>query len=154
MWRIPVPARTPQSPRPRRQRLYRAPSAPVELYDTFAQTAITGAQVTGTIPNSGTLTLSVGPSGLGTVWYPASAVVSTTTGPSDTSTCSVYVGAAGNPQSLQGTLYSSGGAGVVALAIPSITPGLSVIAVWTGGTAGALATLNVTGSAAVLTRVR
>lgn len=155
-WNLPVPANARRATTHGRGGMivHRARTAPVELYDTFVQIPLSGAQATGTFTASGTLTLSVGPTGLGTIWYPASAVISTTTGPTDTSTCSIYVGPQGNPQALQGTLFQNGGAGVVAMAIPSISPGLSVIAVWTGGTNGALATLNVTGTAVVLTRTR
>ena len=150
-WRLPVPAR-PTSRAPARMRPTRARSAPVELYTRAVQTALVGGQVTGIVPESGELVLSVGPSGLGTVWYPASAVISTSVGPLDTSTCAVYVGPQNNPEALQGTLFASGGAGVVALAIPQLTPGLSIIAVWTGAAPGSAAAMNITGTAVMLSR--
>jgi hypothetical protein len=150
-WLMPRPAIPTSRARPG-MRPVRARSAPVELYTRAVQTALVGGQVTGVIPASGELVLSVGPSGLGTVWYPASAVISTSVGPLDTSTCAVYVGPQGNPESLQGTLFASGGAGVVALAIPQLTPGLYILAVWTGGTPGSTAAMNITGTAVMLSR--
>ena len=132
-------------------RPYRARSAPVSLYTQVSDTlAITGAQGLAVIGASGTATISVGPAGLGTVWYPASAVVSTTTGQLDTSTCNIYVGPAGYPTTLQGSVYS--GNGVVSLAIPAMSPGLFIVAVWTGGTTGSTASLNVTGTMTAMMR--
>lgn len=105
----------------------------------------------GTIASNGTATLQVGPAGLGTVWFPASAVVSTTSGITDTSTVQVFVGPSGIPTTLQGTAYP-GGAATIALAIPSMSPGLYVLAIWTGGHAGDQCSLNVTGTQNALTR--
>lgn len=62
---------------------YRIVSDPIPLQ---------GAQGLGFINASGKATLAVGPSGLGTVWYPASAVVSTALGNLDPSTCNVFIG--------------------------------------------------------------
>lgn len=101
------------------------------------------------IPN-GALSLSVGPQGLGNVWYPAQATVSTTTGPLDTSTCLIYLGAQGVPTTLQATVFP-GGAGTVGLAIPSMTPGQVIIANWTGGHPGDVAGLNIGGTMDALT---
>lgn len=112
---------------------------------------LTGAQAIIVLNGSGGGTASVGPAGLGTVWYPASAVFGTSVTPFDTSTIQVYVGPAGVPSALQGTLIT-GGIGTVSLAIPSISPGLYIIAVWTGGTAGSTVSMNVTGSASALVR--
>lgn len=148
---LPIPA-NPTSGRQARMRPIRARRAPVHLYTNQVEIPLSGAQGITTIAANGTGTISVGPAGLGTVWYPASAVISTTTGANDSSTCSIYVGPAGYPTTLQGTLALSGGAGVVALAIPQLTPGMFIIAVWSGAHAGDIATLNVTGTAQVLTR--
>lgn len=129
----------------------RAATAPVSSYTSVVDAVpITGGQALGTFETT-TLTLSVGPAGLGTIWYPLSAVISTSVGPYDSSQCQVYVGPAGLPTLLQGTL-ATGGAGTVSLAIPAIQPGLSVIAVWTGGTVGSTASLNVTGTMSALYR--
>ena len=146
----PVPARPVTRNRGFAQRRIR--SAPVELYTRTVTVPISGAQATGKVPASGTLSLEVGPAGLGTVWFPAAAVISTSVGVADPATCSVYVGAISDPTALQGTLPYQGGAGVISLAVPQITPGMYVLAVWTGATVGSLATLNVTGTAQMLTR--
>jgi hypothetical protein len=129
----------------------RAHVAPVELYRTVsAQIPISGAQGM-VVVSGGTATISVGPTGLGTVWYPASAVIATSIGPLDTSVCKIYVGPSQTPVSLQGTLIS-GGAGTLGLALPSMSPGLYIIAVWSGATNGSTASLNITGYQTVLTR--
>jgi len=106
---------------------------------------LTGGQAQGTILAAGTLTLSVGPSGAGNVWYPASVTISTTTGINDSSTCSIYLGPAGVPVTLVATLFP-GGAGTAALAIPPMTPGQYVIAVWSGAQNGDTASINIVGT--------
>ena len=153
LYRVPFPR--PAVPTVRRQFSWaspRPPSAPVGEYTTqVTSLPIPNGQALGKISAAGTATLQAGPAGLGTVWFPASAVISTTTGVLDSSTCTVYVGAAGLPTTLQGTLFP-GGAGTVALAIPSMTPGLYVIAEWTGGNPGDTCSLNITGTMNALTR--
>lgn len=107
----------------------------VPLQPGQAQTIVSGT-------GGGQVTL--GPVGVGTVWYPAQATISTTTGPLDTSTFNLYLGPAGVPITLVGTLFP-GGAGTIALAIPPMSPGQYLIGIWTGGHAGDLASLNVIG---------
>jgi len=148
---FPVPAR-PTVRRPWQWPNPRPPSAPIHLYSgSFDNLPIPNGQAQGVISSAGTATLQVGPTGLGTVWYPASAVISTTAGILDTSACNIYVGPAGFPTTLQGTLFP-GGAGVLALAIPAMSPGLYVLAVWSGGTPGNTCSLNVTGTMRALAR--
>lgn len=110
---------------------------------------LTGGQVQAQVPGSGTLTLSDGPSGLGTVWYPVQVTLSTTTGPLDTSTALVYLGPLISPTTLVGTVYS--GNGTVALAIPSMTPGQFLVIQWTGAKSGDTAAANVIGTMDALT---
>lgn len=130
----------------------RAPSAPVQLYTRRVDNLpLIGGQAILQLNGSGYGIASVGPTGLGTVWYPASAVFSTSVAPFDSSTVNLYVGPAGVPNTLQGTLIT-GGVGTIALAIPQLTPGLYIIAVWTGGTAGSTVSVNVTGSMSALVR--
>jgi hypothetical protein len=88
--------------------------------------------------------VSVGPQGLGTTWYPVQATISTTTGVLDASTFNLYLGPAGVPITLVGTLFP-GGAGTIALAIPSMQPGQFLIGVWQGGKPGDVAAMNVIG---------
>ncbi len=106
---------------------------------------LTGGQAQTTISGAGTATVAVGPQGLGNVWFPAQANISTSTGAADNSTCSVYLGsiAAAN---LQGGQSYAGGGDTVGLAVPSMSPGQLLIAVWSGAVPGALATLNIIGT--------
>ena len=123
----------------------RIPRVPIEAYQRrLTGLPLTGGQVQGVIPASGSLTLSVGPQGLGNVWYPVQVTLSTTTGLLDTSTALVYLGAQGIPVTQVGALYS--GNGTVALAIPPMTPGQVLITTWTGGTPADTAAMNVLGT--------
>lgn len=119
----------------------------LEAYTNKIQgVSLSGGQVLGTIPGSGTFTLSVGPQGSGTIWYPAQATLSTTTGALDTSTALVYLGANGVilASGLVGTVYT--GNGTVALAIPPMTPGQVLIFQWTGAHPGDTAAANIIGT--------
>jgi hypothetical protein len=106
---------------------------------------LTGGQGQVILSSTGAGSLSLAPTGLGVVWYPVQATISTTTGVLDSSTFNLYLGPAGVPITLVGTLFP-GGAGTVALAIPEMTPGQALIATWTGGHAGDLASINVIGT--------
>lgn len=110
---------------------------------------LTGGQALGSVPVSGALTLQVGPQGLGTIWYPVQVTISTTTGALDTSIALVYLGPSQTPATLVGTVYS--GNGTVALAIPDMSPGQTLIVAWTGGTSGDIAAANVIGTMDALT---
>ena len=105
---------------------------------------LTGGQASGFISAGGTLTLQVGPQGLGTLWYPAQVTISTTTGSLDTSTALIYLGVGGIPTTLVGPVYS--GNGVLGLAVPPQQPGDFIIVAWSGGHAGDTASLNVIGT--------
>jgi hypothetical protein len=115
----------------------------------FSGVTLSGGQVQAAIPAGGGLTLSVGPQGIGTVWYPASATVSTTTGPLDTSTCRVYLGAQGVPTNLLATVFT--GNGTVAIAVPPMTPGQVLIFIWSGGHPADIAAANIVGTQDALT---
>lgn len=126
------------------------PRIPLEAYTRkLTGLPLTGGQAQGVIPAGGKLTLSVGPQGLGNVWYPVQVTLSTTTGLLDTSTALVYLGAQGVPVTLVGTLYT--GNGTVALAIPPMTPGQVLIIAWSGAHAGDVAAANVLGTMDALT---
>ena len=134
------------------QRLWWGPVArpirrlPVQLYQQkVSGLPLVGGQAQGTISAAGALSLSVGPSGIGNVWYPASITIQTTTGVNDFSTCSVYLGPSGQGITLIATIFP-GGTGTASLAIPSMTPGLYIIATWAGGHSGDTATINVVGT--------
>jgi hypothetical protein len=104
-----------------------------------------GGQGQAIVGSGGGATITVGPVGLGVVWYPGQATVSSSVGPLDTSTVLVYLG----PQSL-GTLLTNvalaGGGSVLSLAVQSMSPGQYFTAVWSGGTTGSIVYLNVTGT--------
>lgn len=108
-----------------------------------------GATYSATFSLVPVVTLSVGPQGLGTIWYPVQATLSTTTGPLDTSTALVYLGAQGIPITLVGTVYT--GNGTVALAIPPMSPGQALIASWTGAHPGDTVAFNAIGTMDALT---
>jgi hypothetical protein len=117
----------------------------IEAYQrTISSVPLTGGQALATIPANGTLTLSVGPQGLGTVWYPVQVTISTTTGALDTSTALVYLGSGQVPNQLVATVFS--GNGTVALAIPDMTPGQTIIVAWTGAHSGDVAAVNIIGT--------
>jgi hypothetical protein len=125
--------------------VWRIPRVPVEAYTKrLTGLLLTGGQAQGIITGAGALTLSVGPQGLGNVWYPVQVTLSTATGVFDGSTANVYLGAQGVPITLVGTLYS--GNGTVALAIPPMTPGQVLIVVWSAGNPGDTAAMNVLGT--------
>lgn len=124
----------------------RAGRVPVQSYNqVVTPLPITGGQALLTIPGSGAAMATLGPTGLGTVWYPASVVVGTNVTPFDNSQVNVYVGPANVPTLLQGTI-PYGGYGTVALAIPELTPGLYIIVTWSGATPGSQVSANVTGT--------
>ena len=129
----------PSSPRP-------IVRLPMQLYTRpVTSVPLVGGQAQGKISAAGAALLSVGPAGAGNVWYPASVTILTTTGINDFSTCSIYLGPAGVPITLQATVFP-GGTGTASLAIPSMTPGQYIIAVWAGGHSGDTCSMNVTGT--------
>lgn len=104
--------------------------------------SIYGGTLTG---QGGSGLISVGPQGLQNVWYPAQAVISTTSGINDNSTCSAFLGPAGIPITLVGTAFP-GGAGTIAVAVPPMSPGQYLIFQWTGANPGDVASVNVIGT--------
>ena len=96
---------------------------------------------------AGTATVSLGPQGVGTVWYPASVTVATTTGVLDTSSCDVYAGPGSVliATSLIGTIFPAG-RGVLALAVPAMPVGYFITCVLTGGKTGDVFSVNITGA--------
>lgn len=148
-WHLPTPAR-PSVPS-RVARPTRARTAPIGAYSQRLDgLPLVGGQILTTLSGSGAARGQVGPTGLGTVWYPASVSIDTSVTPFDTSTVNVYVGPSLVPTTLVGTLI--GGSGVVALALPSLSPGLLIIVDWTGGTAGSTVSANVIGTMSALGR--
>lgn len=119
---------------------------PMQLYrQRVVSVPLTGGQAQGTISAAGAATLSVGPAGAGNVWYPASITILTTSGVNDFSTCNIYLGPAGVPITLVATLFP-GGTGTASLAIPNMTPGQYLIAVWSGAKSGDTCSINIVGT--------
>lgn len=131
----------PAAPRPARR-------LPMQLYQArISQVPLVGGQAQGIVAATGKLSLSVGPQGIGNVWYPASLTVQTTSGTSDGSVCNIYLGPAGVGVTLLGTFYpGQAGDGVASFALPSLAPGQYLIASWTGANSGDVATVNVVGT--------
>lgn len=129
-------------------------TAGTQLFLTNPVAGTAGSTYSGTMTasNGQSLTLSVGPQGLGTIWYPAQVTLSTTTGALDTSTALVYLGSGGVPTMLVATVFT--GNGTAALAIPSMQPGEFIIVTWTNGHAGDTASFNVIGTMDALTTGR
>ena len=124
-------------------------TVPVTAYAQPITTPIAGGYGAAVIPVSGVVSVQVGPQGLGTVWYPQSAAIATSTGAADASTCTIYIGPLGLQTQIGGQSYS-GGASSVGLPVPAMWPGYFVFATWTGAKAGDLATLTVYGTQTAL----
>jgi hypothetical protein len=113
---------------------------------------LSGGQNAGIISAGGAVTVSVGPQGLGTLWYPGQVTISTTTGPLDGATALIYLGNGGVPTELLATVYT--GNGTAGLAVPPMQPGDLIIVQWTGGHPGDIAALNIVGTMDALTTGR
>lgn len=98
--------------------------------------------VTVTLDGSGNGTVSTGPTGPNETWLPSNVSVICSTNVAE-ATCKVYAGPAASPQWFKDiTVDGSTGDATDRCNIP-IPKGWFVWAVWTGGDAGATATLNV-----------
>lgn len=118
---------------------------PVGRYTSrITSVPLTGGQAQGVISSDGTLTLQVGPQGMGTIWYPIQVTTTTSTGALDTSTAYVYLGPAITPATQVGII--SAGNGTAALAIPNMSPGQTLIVQWVNGHPGDTASMNVIGT--------
>lgn len=124
-------------------------TVPPTAYARPVITPIVGGYGAAVVPAGGKVSISVGPQGLGTIWYPQSAAIATTTGAADASTVTVYIGPLGLQTQIGGQSYS-GGASSVGLPVPAMWPGYFVFATWTGANPGDLATLTVYGTQSAL----
>jgi hypothetical protein len=133
---------------------WRPKSPGVLLYQVPVQSQIGGYGVAqGIIGAGGGAQVQVGPSGLGTIWYPQQAVLATTTGTEDTSTCVGYLGPPSPvASSILFTSYAGGG-DVQGIAVPVLQPGDFITCVWSGGHPGDHATLRVLGALQALVPV-
>lgn len=119
------------------------------------QQRVTGVPIAGgtaqtTVGSDGTATAQIAPQGLGTVWYPQQANVSTSTGAADSSTCAIYLGAVALGTLQVGQSYAGGG-DTIGLSVPALAPGGLLIAVWSDAVPGDLATLSIIGTQDALT---
>jgi hypothetical protein len=132
-------------------KMWRPASPPIRAYQTQAQSQIGGYGVGQSFVNvSGAATVQIGPSGLGTTWYPQQAILSTSSGVTDSSTCIAYLGPVGGvPANI---LFQSftGGSDVQGIAIPMMQPGDFITCKWSGGHSGDVATLRIIGSLTAL----
>jgi hypothetical protein len=92
----------------------------------------------------GTATVTLGPQGVGGVWYPQSVGIATTTGAADSSTCALYVGPLSALSQIGSQSYAGGGDSI-GLAVPTLYPGSFLVAVWSGAHNGDQAALTVYG---------
>jgi hypothetical protein len=103
-----------------------------------------------TFSGAGAATAQIGPSGLGQSWSLDQCYLSTSAGQLDAAQAQVFVGPLALPQyAVTGSLQ--GGSSQFGLGGLGVPDGWYVWALWTGGTAGALAYLRVTGAKTVLT---
>jgi hypothetical protein len=102
----------------------------------------------GIVAAGGAATVTLGPSGYGTRWYPNQVNLATQKGALDTSTCTAYLNVAGPG----GFLFQSylGGGDQQGLAVPEMQPGDLLIFVWSGATAGNWTQIIVLGQMTVL----
>lgn len=123
---------------------------PVTAYTQTASAPIGANGQAQTIVSGGTATVRVGPSGLGTRWYPNQCTLATTSGAADNSTAIGYLGPVATQSQVVFTSYAGGG-DIQGLAIPAMQPGDLLTVVWSGAKNGDLATLVVIGQQQVLT---
>lgn len=141
-WNLPLPA-LPGRGRPRRWSTYNHHTLPQVSY-TQVRTIPLNRQAQG-IVSGGTVTVSLGPSGVGSKWYPMTAVFTTTTGPTDGSTAVMYNNFVSINTQMNGQGYAGGG-DTAGLAIPMMTPGDLIVVQWTRAHNGDVATVTIVGT--------
>jgi hypothetical protein len=105
---------------------------------------------TGKVPASGTITLMLGPEGLGT-WYVSYVQIATTTGALDISTAAVTTGPAVSTGIVPAGQAYNGGGDSVSMGGAALACGEYVIVTWSNAKQGDLATMRVYGNNQVLT---
>lgn len=122
---------------------WRIPSTRIELYRPLLRSPLVGV-VGQALVVGGAATVTIGPQGLGTRWYPVQAIITTTSGANDASTCQLFMGTVALANLIGGTSYAGGG-DTFGLSGTAMQPGDYLIAVWAGGNNGDTATLRVSG---------
>jgi hypothetical protein len=96
---------------------------------------------------NGNGTVKIGPLSAREVWHPGLAHISANTNPTNEAQCKIFIGdSPSNQYYIDGTFSGSSGDQTDAVASSIIKCGHYIFAVWTGGDAGQLATLSVTGT--------
>lgn len=121
-------------------------TVPVEAYTRKVRTPIPDGYGAATIGSDGTATVTVGPQGVGSIWYAINAAGATSSGILDGSTCQIYMGPQGEQSLVNGIAPLAGGSFSIGLGGPALYPGSFIVAKWTGGKSGDLATLAVYGT--------
>lgn len=88
----------------------------------------------GVISAQGTATVSVGPQGYGTRWYPNQVGLATASGAADASTATIYLNVIG-PGGFLAQSYAAGG-DQPGIAVPEMQAGDLLYVVWSGGKSG------------------
>ena len=115
-----------------------------EQYTQKVRGPLQGGYGTATVSGAGVAKVTIGPTGVGTVWYVQQIGIATTTGAADASTCAVYVGPMGGLTLIGSQSYAGGGDSVGG--VWTLFPGMFIVGQWSGGHAGDLAALTLYGS--------
>lgn len=126
---------------PRTSPLMYGKPARAPIHDGIGSAIVAGS------PVAGVATVVIGPQGLGTRWYPSQVQVSTQSGPTDGSSCTVYKLFIANSQIIGQTLQ---GGGDTFGFTHEMQPGELLYAVWANANPGDLATLAINGDQVVL----
>ena len=118
-----------------------------ELFTVPVRTLIQNGVGQQIVASNGKATVVLGPQGVGTRWYPAQIQVATSTGPTDTSTVSLYRDVIDPKQQLGQTLQ---GGGDTLGFTDEMQAGNLVYAVWMNANPGDLATLTIRGDQVAL----
>lgn len=127
----------------------RPPSPPIHHYTQRRTAPIGGNGVAQSVVSGGTATVRIGPSGIGTRWYPQQITLATTTGAADNATATGYLGPVATSNSVIFQSYTAGG-DVIGLAVPMMQPGDLLTVVWTGAHNGDWAQLVIVGDQEIL----
>lgn len=130
-------------------RLGRPPSPPIHRYSQRRTAPIGGNGVAQSVAAAGKATVRIGPSGVGTRWYPQQVTLATTSGAADVSTATGYLGPVATSNSVIFQSYTGGG-DTLGLAIPMMQPGDLLTVVWSGAHNGDWAQLVIVGDQEIL----
>lgn len=123
---------------------WRILSTPIDRYRPLLRTPLVGVVGQAVVSGAGAATVQLGPQGIGTRWYPVQAVITTSSGANDASTCQLFMGTVALANLIGATSYAGGG-DTFGLGGATMQPGDYVIAVWAGGNPGDNATLRLVG---------